>query len=253
MWFIVALFLILTIIFLSGKGGFFIAGYNTASKEEKAKYDEKKLCRVMGIGMGIITIVLAVPAVLKDNTPSFYIGLMIVIIMITIIGILALTNTICKVSNPEGTHESKEDAARSRKLTRFSLIFTLVVFAIVGVILVTGDVKVSLNDSGIRIEATYWKNQTISYKDIQSVNYTEDLSIGRRTNGVGSLRLNEGHFNNSLFGDYILYSYTKCKSYIVIKTNSDIFVVNGKSSEDTKKLYEEIMELEGLKKFKSEK
>ncbi|MDD7794361.1 DUF3784 domain-containing protein [Clostridium sp. 'White wine YQ'] len=242
MWFIVALFLVLTITFLSGKGGFLIAGYNTASKEEKAKYDEKKLCRVMGIGMGVITIVLAIPAILKDNTPNFYIGLMIAVIMITIIGILVVTNTICKVSNPEVTHESKEDEARSRKLTKFTLIFTLVVFAVVGVILVTGDIKVSLNDKEISIEATYWKDQTIAYKDIQSVTYSEDLSIGSRTNGVGSLRLNEGHFNNNLFGDYILYSYTKCKTYVVIKTNSDIFVVNGKSSEDTKRLYEEIRE-----------
>nr|WP_243425623.1 PH domain-containing protein [Clostridium paridis] len=122
------------------------------------------------------------------------------------------------------------------------MIFTLVVFCIVGIILVTGEVKVKLNDNKIKIAASYWKDQTIAYKDIQSVTYSEDLSIGRRTNGVGSLRLNEGHFNNNLFGDYILYSYTKCKSYIVIKTNSGIFVVNGKSSEDTKKLYEEIIE-----------
>jgi hypothetical protein len=242
MWFIAALFLVLTIIFLSGKGGFLIAGYNTASKEQKARYDEKKLCRVMGTGTGIITIVLAIPAILKENTPSFYTGLMMVVIVITTIGMLVLINTICKVSNPEVIHESKEDATRSRKITRFSVIFTLVVFCIVGIFLITGDVKVNLNDNAIKIEASYWKDQNISFKDIKSVSYSEDLSVGRRTNGFGSLKLNEGHFNNSLFGDYILYSYTKCKSYIVIKTNSDIYVVNGKSSEDTKKLYEEINE-----------
>ncbi|MBL4933195.1 DUF3784 domain-containing protein [Clostridium paridis] len=112
MWFIVALFLVLTITFLSGKGGFLIAGYNTSSKEEKAKYDEKKLCRVMGIGMGIITIVLAIPAILKDNTPNFYIELMIAVIMITIIGLLVLTNTICKSSIPEAIHERIEDEVR---------------------------------------------------------------------------------------------------------------------------------------------
>lgn len=36
----VALFVILGIIFLCGKGSFLIAGYNTASKVEKEKIDE---------------------------------------------------------------------------------------------------------------------------------------------------------------------------------------------------------------------
>ena len=41
-------FVVLGIVFLCGKGGFLIAGYNTASPEEKAQYDEKALCRAMG-------------------------------------------------------------------------------------------------------------------------------------------------------------------------------------------------------------
>lgn len=44
----IALFLVLGLIFSQGKGAFLIAGYNTASKAEKAKYDEKALCRFMG-------------------------------------------------------------------------------------------------------------------------------------------------------------------------------------------------------------
>lgn len=33
----------------SGKGSFLIAGYNMMSEKEKAQYDEKKLCRAVGI------------------------------------------------------------------------------------------------------------------------------------------------------------------------------------------------------------
>lgn len=50
--------IILAVLLLSGKGAFFIAGYNTMSKEEKAKYDEKALCRFMGkilLPIGILT------------------------------------------------------------------------------------------------------------------------------------------------------------------------------------------------------
>lgn len=45
---------ILGVIFLNGKGAFLIAGYNTASKAEKQKTDEKKLCSFMGKMMFIL-------------------------------------------------------------------------------------------------------------------------------------------------------------------------------------------------------
>lgn len=44
---VAGIFLVLGTVFAFGKGAFLIAGYNTASAEEKAKYDEKKLCRAV--------------------------------------------------------------------------------------------------------------------------------------------------------------------------------------------------------------
>ena len=44
-WIVFVIFAVFSIILLSGHGSWFISGYNTASKEEKEKYDEKKLCR----------------------------------------------------------------------------------------------------------------------------------------------------------------------------------------------------------------
>ena len=55
-WIVFVIFAVLSIVLLSGHGSWVISGYNTASKEEKEKYDEKKLCRTMGIGMSIIAI-----------------------------------------------------------------------------------------------------------------------------------------------------------------------------------------------------
>lgn len=45
---IVGLFVILGLVFLSGRGSFLIAGYNTASEKEKAETDERKLCKYVG-------------------------------------------------------------------------------------------------------------------------------------------------------------------------------------------------------------
>ena len=42
-WIVFVIFAVFSIILLSGHGSWFISGYNTASKEEKEKYDEKKL------------------------------------------------------------------------------------------------------------------------------------------------------------------------------------------------------------------
>ena len=42
-WIVFAIFAVLSITLLSGHGSWFISGYNTATKEEKEKYDEKKL------------------------------------------------------------------------------------------------------------------------------------------------------------------------------------------------------------------
>ena len=52
---LVAVLVIAGITLLSGKGTWMIAGYNTASPEERAAFDEKELCR----GVGAIMIVLS--------------------------------------------------------------------------------------------------------------------------------------------------------------------------------------------------
>lgn len=44
---VAALLVVLGFVFRKGKGSFLIAGYNTASAAEKAKINEKKLCKYM--------------------------------------------------------------------------------------------------------------------------------------------------------------------------------------------------------------
>ena len=71
-WIVFVIFAVLSIILLSGHGSWFISGYNTASKEEKEKYDEKKLCRTMGIGMSIIAILALTMGLLENILPAFF-------------------------------------------------------------------------------------------------------------------------------------------------------------------------------------
>ena len=52
--FIAALFITLGIVFASGRGANLIAGYNTASREEKTHTDEKKLLKAMSVFMFVL-------------------------------------------------------------------------------------------------------------------------------------------------------------------------------------------------------
>ena len=95
-WFSFIILEVLSIVLLSGHGGWFISGYNTASKEEKAKYDEKKLCRTMGSGMSVITILILIMGLFEDMLPAFFAYIALGIILADVVVIIILGNTICR-------------------------------------------------------------------------------------------------------------------------------------------------------------
>lgn len=68
-------FLVLSVVFSRGKGTSLIAGYNTASPEEKARYDEKRLCRAMSRLMLVLALCWLVIAASALWQPAQWIGL----------------------------------------------------------------------------------------------------------------------------------------------------------------------------------
>jgi hypothetical protein len=88
-----ALFIIFGVVFSLGKGGFLISGYNMLSKEEKAKYDEKALCKFMGKSMFVIAFSVflwGLSSVTKQHI-LFVIGL--ILFLATVVFILVYSNT----------------------------------------------------------------------------------------------------------------------------------------------------------------
>lgn len=96
LWLVFGIFVVLSIVLLSGHGSGLIAGYNTSSEAEKNKYDEKKLCRVFGVGMSLITVFLFVMAFWQDTLPSYFIYIFVAFTLIDCTVIIVLANTICK-------------------------------------------------------------------------------------------------------------------------------------------------------------
>lgn len=96
MWLVLAIFVILTIVLLSGKGANLIAGYNDLSKEEKEKYNEKRLSRVCGAGFGLITILIFILTVFGDVISATFCYVFLAIVLIDIAVMLILFATYCK-------------------------------------------------------------------------------------------------------------------------------------------------------------
>lgn len=91
-----AIFAILPIVLLPGHGSWLISGYNTSSKEEKAKYDEKKLCRTMGLGMAVIAVLILVMGLIEDVLAASFIYVFIGIAVIDCIVIIIVSHTACR-------------------------------------------------------------------------------------------------------------------------------------------------------------
>ena len=95
-WIVGILFAIISIILISGHGVNLIAGYNTASREEQSRYDAKKLCRVVGIGMAVITLMIFIMAIWENVLPAFFSTVFIFVTVVDCIAMILLSNTICK-------------------------------------------------------------------------------------------------------------------------------------------------------------
>ena len=257
--FIASLFL------LKGKGAFLIAGYNTMSRKERAKYDEKALCRATGKFMLWIiccTLLLAF-AVLLEDTEAVLGGILCVsgIIVVSSIVFLIYGNTGNRFLKPETTEMDAmpetecEKAVREKqekkqeKFVRWLIGITLfgsfiVTFA--SLMLVFGgtiEPTVKITDSGIRISGTY--GVKIDFTEITDIsllnNSVHGIGLTRRTNGIATDSVRSGYWESNRYGSVLLFTRTSSSPTIHIerKDKPDVFL-NFSDNEKTRALYAEL-------------
>ena len=88
---ITVLFLVFAIVFLMGKGDKLIAGYNTASEEERAKVNIKRLRILMAILSVITAGYVSIQPIIGDNPQDQMVGVFVFFAITILFVILANT------------------------------------------------------------------------------------------------------------------------------------------------------------------
>lgn len=96
LWIVFGLIAALGIALLTGHGANLIAGFNTASKEEKEWYDQKKMCRVVGVFLSMIALFILAMAIWNAVLPIAFLYVFMGLIAVGTVVVIVLLNTVCK-------------------------------------------------------------------------------------------------------------------------------------------------------------
>ncbi len=141
----------------------------------------------------------------------------------------------------QGTYEP---AHKSTSLigTIVGLVLTAVTLLVVAIVLFTGKITYTISKDGINMDATYYREVSIAYKDIDTVTYLQEDDAGTRKFGWGSYKLLLGTFENQEENQYIRYTYKNVDNVIrVQRKDGEVIIFNAESDAATKLLYEEIL------------
>ncbi|MCL2004533.1 MAG: DUF3784 domain-containing protein [Planctomycetaceae bacterium] len=253
--------LIISLYLLNGKGAFLMAGYNTMSRREQAKYDEKAWCRCIGkFTLWITCCVMLLPFAIHSEDiwmPFVVAGIIMVSVVVALIYVGTGKRFLKKGDAEEWVaEESEEEKALYAKLEAkrekiglwvmgYSVFILLAVMFAVPILLLYGELEptVTITDNSIRISGVY--GVKIDIAEITDIFLMEDAisSIGltMRTNGYGTDSTQKGYFRSNRYGSVLLFTRTNSSPTIHIQREGkeDIFL-NFSNNEATRTLYHDL-------------
>lgn len=143
-----------------------------------------------------------------------------------------------------GTAPAKAEIPMSKnmKLAR-NVTLTVVGLVLVGLILfmfVFAGFDIHYGENTFTVNATGWDDVTVSYADIESIEYRDSCEAGMRTYGFGDIPMQMGMYQNDEFGSYTRFAYAGCDAAVILKVNGHTLVLTGKDPVSTKAIYEEL-------------
>jgi len=247
---ILAILLIPSVFLITGHGAFLIAGYNTASAEGKARYDEKKLCLAVGVMMLLLLIPLAVLFLLPQTSPLILplTVAALVMIAVSITGGIWYTNHCCfREDLSEGEREEVLHGG-SRAARIGFLLFGVAILAFVGVTLYQSAKApvYTAQEDGLLVSCFY--GTTLSWQEMESASLSESIPDRlTKTNGSNLGPFLRGHFRS---GDsekaLLLYVDTSQPPFVYLMMKDQLVILNAGGREQTEALYQTIAEHIGL-------
>ena len=168
-----------------------------------------------------------------------FLVMVIVIVPLLVLMPAAYSYMYYKKQLDEGTYKEAGDIKTGKK-SKYAVIMIIVTLVIVVPLLFEGSVGVEFDSSEFEIKTTFWKNMTIKYDEIESVEYLEQYDKGSREFGYGSFTIGAGAFTSGEFGDYTLFAYLNTKQGVCIKVKGETVVVSLEDEAATKDMYEEL-------------
>lgn len=129
-----------------------------------------------------------------------------------------------------------------RTVYRITFLFVIAIFAAVAVLLFTGRVQFEYGDTAFTVKASYYRDLTVTYDTIESMEYRQGNVDGTRVNGLGSFRLLLGSFENQEFGNYIRYTYYDPEACVILTVNGKTLVLSGADGAETRSLYDTLLQ-----------
>ncbi|MFQ7311453.1 hypothetical protein B5F37_03000 [Drancourtella sp. An210] len=96
-----------------------------------------------------------------------------------------------------------------------------------------------IEDGVIRVTGPLY-NAKIPKEQVVEAELTDDLGEGIRTNGSSTASYGKGKFRYDKYGNVRVYLAWKHRPYLVLKTETDIYIVNDDDPAQTIRIYEEI-------------
>jgi membrane protein implicated in regulation of membrane protease activity len=96
LWILFVILAVISIILLTGHGESLISGFNTASDEEKEQYDRKKMSRIGGVYMSVISLLILAMAIFIDVLPLWFRYIFFGVVVVGLIVTIVLFKKVCK-------------------------------------------------------------------------------------------------------------------------------------------------------------
>ena len=133
----------------------------------------------------------------------------------------------------------------NRKHTKASLAALILILCFCAVLLFTGNIEAVYNAENFSMKASYYSDLTLRYDAIREMEYRDGNVPGLRVGGFGSFRLLMGWFENEEFGTHVRYTYYSPDACVVVKTDTETYILSGKNPEETADLYQTLLEKTG--------